>query len=593
MDLRQRIDSRLANFVPRAPALVIDGRDADYATHCERIRRCMGLLAQAGLQPGDHVAIISRDVAAVAVLMLAGMRSGLAMANLNPDLSAADRALALQACRPRHLFIDADLGPPAGALPVTPIAAQPAAGGLLARLRGNAAAPVGSFWAMLNSAPPAPPPPPPPADAPAMLLFTSGTTSQPKVVVLSHANLSAQFDAFDRVYDYDAGSRILNPLPLHFTDGMLHGPLAAFVYGAALFRPARFDFQQIEALLHGIYRDRITHFIVVPALLSLLDRLGEAFADAFATPHFRYIRSSGDALPDRLWQAIQDRFRVAVVNTYGMSETVCEATYAGPDPASRRIGTIGRPVGCECRVVDGELQVRGGIITAGYLDQPELTAAAIVDGWLRTGDLASIDDDGFVRITGRAKALIISGGINIQPQDISDCLLNHPAVAEAHCIGLPHALWGEQVAAAVRLRPGAAASEAELLAHCRAQLTAHKMPGVLAILPELPRNAAGKVIVTQLRDQLSGADRSAGSAAEQGDAARLFALAAQEFKLPADTLRLTSEPATTPGWNSLAHINLITAAEAAFGVRLSAGDVLRVHRLNDLLIAVQRLRRAA
>jgi long-chain acyl-CoA synthetase len=434
-----------------------------------------------------------------------------------------------------------------------------------------------------------------------MLLFTSGTTSAPKVVVLSHANLSAQLEAFDQVYDYDADSRILNPLPLHFTDGMLHGPIIAFVSGAALYRPARFDFRAIEALVHSIYRDRITHFIVVPALLSILDRLGDAFADAFEGGDFRYIRSSGDLLPESLWRAIETRFKVRVVNTYGMSETVCEATYAGPDPATARHGTIGRAMGCEVIVADtdgtalpagavGELMVRGPIIMAGYLDQPELTAAAVKDGWLRTGDLATIDAEGFVRITGRQKALIISGGINIQPQDISDWLLNHPDVAEAFAFGLPHALWGEQVAAAVVLRAGAAAGEADLVAHCTAGLSPQKVPRILAIVPDLPRNAAGKVVVDKLRAAIGARDTSAGSAAENDAFTTIRRLAATEFGVAPETLRLTAEPATTPGWNSLAHLNLVSAVEIAFGIELSAADVLRIHSLGDVVAAVQRRR---
>ena len=180
-----------------------------------------------------------------------------------------------------------------------------------------------------------------PADAIGLMLFTSGTTSAPKVVQLSHANLAAQLATFFKVYDYDADSRILNPLPMHFTDGILHGPLIAFMTGAMLYRPQRFNVQELGTLLDSVYRDRITHFNLVPAMLSLMDRLGEAYRDALATPDFRYIRSSGDRLPEALWRSVQERFGVKIINTYGLSETVCEALYCGPSDDTFRIGTIG------------------------------------------------------------------------------------------------------------------------------------------------------------------------------------------------------------------------------------------------------------
>ncbi|NJS14735.1 MAG: AMP-binding protein [Sphingopyxis sp.] len=603
--LAERIDARLAEAKVRRTAYVIDGQATDHATAMDRLHRAFGLFTAKGLVPGDRLAMISTDVAAVATLMLAGIRFGLGMVNLNPDMTAHDMGIALGACQPAHLFVDQAIFDrmafPQG-LGITTVAAQTArSGGLLSRLRRNMDGDAKGFWSELAATEPAAAPPHPAPDAAAMMLFTSGTTSTPKVVVLSHANLSAQIGAFADVYDYDADSRILNPLPLHFTDGMLHGPIAALVFGATLYRPTRFDFQQIEDLVHSIYRDNITHFIVVPALLSMLDRLGEAFADAFDSAAFRYIRSSGDALPETLWRSIEARFGVRVVNTYGMSETVCEATYAGPDDASRVIGSIGRAVGCELKIVDedgaelplgesGELLIRGDIIMQGYLGQPELTATTIRDGWMHTGDIATMDADGIVRIAGRRKALIITGGMNVQPQDISDCLLAHPDVAEAHAYGLPHALWGEQIAAAVRLRPDRVVTDQQLIAHCAATLSPHKVPRLVAIVDELPRNAAGKVLVDKLRAATAVLDQSAGGAGEGDMFATVQQLAAREFGVDAATLRLTSEPANTPGWNSLAHINLVSSVEATFGVTFGAADILRFHSLNDFVLGIQRQR---
>ena len=607
MTLCEDIDRRLSTHAARQPFLVVDGTLTDYATMADRLRRLFGLFAGMGLRPGDRIAILSRDVLAVSTLVLGALRSGIAVVTLNPDLSAPDADTALRSCRLTHLFADQAvldrIVVPQG-LAVTAIRAPEAAaglGGLLGRLRAIRAVEEG-FAADLAAAVPQDPPPPPDADATALMLFTSGTTSAPKVVELSHANIAAQIAAFRAVFDHDADARVLNPLPLHFTDGMLHGPIFCYLAGATLYRPTRFDFQKIEELMDGIYRDRITHFIVVPALLSIMDRLGDAFAQAFEGGDFRYIRCSGDLLPEALWRATEARFGVRVVNTFGMSETVCEALYAGPDDATRRPGTIGRPVGCEIAIVDedgqpvapgeaGELLIRGGIVMKGYLDQPDLTAAAIRDGWLQTGDFAAMDPDGLVRIVGRKKSLIITGGINVQPQDIADCLLTHPAVAEAAGFGQPHPRWGEQVAAAVRLREGHTATARDLIGHCEALLSPHKVPRLVLILPELPRNAAGKVLIEPLRAEIARQDQSAGSIADLDVSTQVIRLAARVFSVAPDDLHPTSEPANTLGWDSLAHLTLIAAVEDAFGLRFAASEVLRIHRLSDLSDLVLQSRR--
>lgn len=601
--LCDRIDAQLAQ-AGTAAFLVVDGKVIARAAFNDRMLRCFSLFASLGLGPGDRVAVLSADVCDVATLMLAGLRAGIGMINLNPGLSAKDAKVALTACSPQHVFMDDEirlrLTLPAG-LAFSRIGQtnERPGGGLLARLQARA--PQSGLSVALALQPPAAAPAAPALDDVAMMLFTSGTTSAPKVVVLTHGNLSAQIDAFLTVFDHDAGSRVLNPLPLHFTDGMLHGPILCYVTGASLYRPTRFEFTQIEDLMHSIWRDRITHFVVVPALLSLIDRLGDAFADAFAAPDFRYLRSSGDLLPELLWRSIESRFGVRVVNTYGMSETVCEATYCGPDDASHRIGTIGKAVGCKLRILDddgvpvaagavGDLQIAGPIVMHGYLDQPELTTAALTDGWLRTGDLATQDADGFVRIVGRRKTLIITGGVNVHPQDVTDALLTHPAVAEAVTLGLPHAMWGEQIAAAVVLRPGMAASPRDLTAHCEGLLTAHKLPRVLSILPNLPRNPAGKVVLADIRAMLEGLDTSRGSSAETNLAGQIIALAATTFGADATDLRLGSTPATTLGWDSLSHLNLILAAERHFSVRMTASDVLRLQSIEDFVTTIARLR---
>ena len=601
MKFTERIDQATAKIQPSKPYLLVDGRVTTYGQIRDRIARLYTVFAAKGLRAGDTLGVISETVQELAAILLAGLRCGIAVIIVNAEFSPAERRRALEAAGVAHVFIDRhllDRGPLPPDLTHTVIdrADGVRRKGLIGQLLGTGrsdGAPD-SLQTACDAATPGTPPDDVSGDSPGLLLFTSGTTSAPKVVQLSHGNLAAQIAIFDQVYDYDGDCRILNPLPLHFTDGLLHGPLATYLSGATLVRPATFSVQDLDALLHGIYRDRITHFIVVPAILALIDRLGGDFSDAFQTGDFRYVRSSGDRLPEPLWLAFQDRFGVKVVNTYGLSETVCEALFCGPDETRFRVGTIGKPVGCAVRIITergeeaqideaGELVIGGDIVMLGYLNQPELTRAAINDGWLHTGDLATIDTEGFVRIVGRKKALIISAGINIQPQDIDDVLIGHDAVAEAITFGLPDPAWGEVVASAVTLTPAAGSiDEATLIGFCREHLAPQKVPRLLKIVDALPRNAAGKVLVDQLRLDFANATGRATSPEGGNLDERVLDVAARVFGCAPSELDLSAEQRNTVGWDSFAHVNLMLAVETAFGLKLSPREILSVSRLQHL-----------
>ncbi len=598
-----------ARSVPASrPALVIEGRTTSYGALLDRIGRLHALFAVKGLEPGDRIGLLTEDVSVLAAVLWASLRAGIAVISLNVDLSPTERRHALTAAGVTHVIIDRALLdsaplPPGLARTVVEPADGAGRGGLIGRLlkprKGEGAVPSG-LLAELAALAPAPPPPPPPSETPGLMLFTSGTTSAPKVVELSHGNLSAQVETFLKVYDYDGDSHILNVLPLHFTDGLLHGPIISLVTGATLFRPHRFAVQDLGTILHGIYRDRITHFIVVPAILSIMDRLHGEFDDAFRTSDFRYIRSSGDRLPEPLWRSIQERFGVRVVNTYGLSETVCEALYCGPAEDRFRMGTIGQPVDCAIRVVDaegrdvpageaGELLIRGDNIMRGYLNRPDLTAEVLRDGWFHSGDLAAVDEDGFVRVVGRKKTLIISGGTNIQPQDITDALLAHPGVADAVTFGLPDPVWGERVAAAVVPREGAGPLRvADLVEHCRRHLAPHKVPRVLRVMDALPRNPAGKILLDAVREAVDADQVANPLRADATLEERILEIAARVFGCAPSDLSMTSEARTTFGWDSLAHIQLMEAAERAFAITLSPRDILGVSRLEHLKTVVTR-----
>lgn len=598
----ERFDSALERAERRSPAITVDGRTIDHGKLIDRLRRLWSLFDAKGLWPGDRIGVASADAFWVSALVLAGTRYGLGVATLNSEFSPAELGRALSGCGLSWAFLDpahADktVLPPGCGLTRIAASAGPAGPGLLGRMmksRSRDADPGGLDAEIERLAPRRDLPPRVPGNATALMLFTSGTTRAPKVVELSHDNVSAQLAAIDSVFGYDRSTRILNPLPLHFTDGLFHGPLSAFCAGASLYRQGRFDIARLDELMHSIYRERITHFIVVPAVLAMMDRLGEAFSDAFHTSDFKLIRSSGDTLPEPLWRAIEARFGVMVVNTYGMSESSCEVFFCGPDPASRKVGTIGRPVLCEARLEkvdaasgEGELLLRGPLVMKGYFGQPELTAETLGDGWLRTGDIARIDADGFATIVGRSKNLIITGGINVHPQEVTDHLLTHPAINDAVTFGVPHAMWGEQVACAIVLHEGATMDAQAVLDFCRVGLAPQKCPRLVHFVDSLPRNAAGKVLVDVLARQVASTDMSIGSDADRQLGDRILDIAAQIFNTPRASLRLTSEPATTAGWDSLAHLNLVAEVERRFAVRFSARDILAVGSLDDVVRLVR------
>ena len=432
------------------------------------------------------------------------------------------------------------------------------------------------------------------------MLFTSGTTSRPKGVEITHGNIRAQLSTFLSVYGYDANSRILNILPLHHTDGLMQGPVVAFIAGATVYRPGRFRVADLPELMATVRRERITHFIVVPTMLSLMMRLDEKYNDSFKGSDLRVLRSSADLLDPTLWRAFEKRFGVEVTNSYGLTETVCEAIYCGPAPDTKRIGTIGKPIDCKARIVDdsgndvpagqvGELWISGTNIMKGYFRQPEETAAVLTDDWYHTGDLARVDADGFFTIAGRKKTVIVTGGINVHPENITTTIRELEGVIDAVTFGLEDEVFGEIVVSCVVVAPDSGLDANAILSHCRIFLSAEKVPAAVYLLDDLPRGPAGKVLL----DDVKGlAAQKAGEKINLtgGILEQVLEIAARTFKVPPSTLTLQSTPDNTNGWDSLAHISFIAALERQFDLRITASEIMNLRSLGDAEWLVRRTR---
>jgi long-chain acyl-CoA synthetase len=341
------------------------------------------------------------------------------------------------------------------------------------------------------------------ASTPAMLMYTSGTTGTPKGALLSHGNLVHAGRSVSAAHALTPADRVLSSLPLYHVNGQCVATISPLVSGGSIVMPHRFSVSQWWPLVE---RYRPTWLNVVPTIIAyLLNGPELTAAQAEACRDLRFARSASAPLPPEHHRAFEARFGISVLEGMGLTECASVA-FANPlDPALRKIGSPGLPLGLEARVVAadatacgvderGEIELRGDNVMLRYYNDPEATARTVrPDGWLKTGDLGYRDADGFYFITGRLKELIIKGGENIAPREIDEALLQHPAVLEAAAVGIPDPNYGQEILACVVLKPGSACTAAELREHCLAALGRYKTPKEFRFVAELPKGPSGKV----------------------------------------------------------------------------------------------------
>jgi long-chain acyl-CoA synthetase len=338
----------------------------------------------------------------------------------------------------------------------------------------------------------------PAASALALLMYTSGTTGRPKGVMLTQGNLVANACAISQEHRLGAQDRVMAVLPLYHINAFTVTMLAPLAHGGSLAMPPRFSAARFWQQAHEL---ECTWLNVVPTIISYLLE-GQASPSSGA---IRFCRSASAALAPEQLRAFERKFGIGVIETMGLTETAAPAFSNPCDPAARKVGAVGRPSGCEARVVDkelrplptgatGEIVIRGPQVMRGYYKNEEATLATFTpDGWLRTGDLGHCDEDGFFFVTGRIKELIIKGGENIAPREIDEALLAHPAVLEAAAVGIPDHYYGQEIMACVVLREGQECEEQSLREFCLAQLGRYKTPKVFCFVEDLPRGPSGKV----------------------------------------------------------------------------------------------------
>jgi long-chain acyl-CoA synthetase len=343
-------------------------------------------------------------------------------------------------------------------------------------------------------------------DDTAVILYTSGTTGTPKGAELTHANMhrNASVSATS-LFSLGPEDVVMGCLPLFHSFGQTCGLNAAVLSGACLTLIPRFS---PAAALRVIERDRVTLFEGVPTMYVGMLHEAEASGGVVDSSSLRLCVSGGAALPVEVLHGFEKRFQAVILEGYGLSETSPVATFNRRD--LRRPGSIGLPIeGVELRLVGadggecplgevGEIAIRGHNVMKGYWNRPEATTAAIRDGWFHTGDLARADADGFYYIVDRKKDMIIRGGYNVYPREIEEVLYEHPAVLEAAVIGVPHPALGEEVGAAVTLRPGAEATPDELRQYVKARVAAYKYPRHVWLTDGLPKGPTGKLLKREI-----------------------------------------------------------------------------------------------
>ncbi|MFE4002487.1 class I adenylate-forming enzyme family protein [Nocardioides sp. YIM B13467] len=475
------IIDRRATDDPTGPAIADSSQRLTNAELLDLVRAGAAHLAELGISAGDVVALKLTNRVEFVVLLFAAWRLGATITPINPALTDSEVARQLDDSRAKLHVIEA------GAHPIGDIPAL-SVSDLHREPRHDAPAPVVDS-ALL-----------------ALLIYTSGTTGVPKGVMLDHANLEAMTAMGRDALEVGPEDRCLLILPLFHVNGIVVSILTPLLVGASVVIADRFN---PHTFFDTVEQERPTFFSAVPTIYSMLAALPDDVRPDTSTVRFA-VCGAAPASADLLAR-FEDRFGFPLIEGYGLSEATCGSTI-NPVGGPRKAGTVGLPFpGQELRILgahgnpvppgeNGEVTVRGANVMRGYLGRPDDTAAVIKDGWLTTGDLGHLDEDGYLTIVGRSKEMIIRGGENIYPKEIEDVIAGDPTVLEVAVIGQPDEKWGEVVVAFVQARPGATIDVEGLMSRCQEQLSGYKRPTAIHVLDALPKNTVGKLDKRALRN---------------------------------------------------------------------------------------------
>jgi long-chain acyl-CoA synthetase len=476
---------------PDKVAVKLDDIELNYRFLEGATMHMAGLLHEQGLSPGDRVGILLPNVPYFPVCYFGTLRAGGVVVPMNVLLKRREVAFYLRDSGARLLLAwhgfaeDAEAG-----------AADAGAECVLVE--------PGKFEQLVGAAKPRTEVADRDEKDTAVILYTSGTTGTPKGAELSHANLLGNCETARSLFDLGSNRVTLGALPLFHSFGQTCAMNATIKGGGTLTLMPRFD---PAKALEIIQRDRVNVFEGVPTMYSAMLHVPER--DGYDTSSLAVCASGGAAMPVELLKGFEEAFGCQILEGYGLSETSPVASFNHPE-RERKAGSIGTPIrDVEMKVVDeqdnevpqgevGEIVVRGPNVMKGYWNRPDATEEVLRGGWLHTGDLATVDEDGFFFIVDRKKDMIIRGGYNVYPREIEEILYEHPAIREAAVVGVSHEELGEEVGAAVALKHGAEASADELRDFVRDQVAAYKYPRVIWFVEDLPKGPTGKILKREI-----------------------------------------------------------------------------------------------
>ncbi|MEW2356482.1 long-chain fatty acid--CoA ligase [Spirillospora sp. NPDC029432] len=498
---------------PDRDAVVFGDMRLSYAVIDMIANQVANLLRSRGIGAGDKVALSCPNVPYFPMVYFGILKAGAAVVPLNVLLKPREIAYHLEDSDSKALFVFEGT-------PELPMGEAGHAGFQQAEgcehLILMTADPAASespyedaelFWPTIGAQPGTFDAAPTGADDTAVILYTSGTTGQPKGAELSHSNMLMNAFVSDTMFEKQEHDVALVVLPLFHAFGQSCVMNVGFRRRATLVLQARFE--PAEAL-RLMAKEKVTLFSGVPTMYwALLSDQGTVPAEEVAA-NLTACTSGGASLPLEVLNGFEKKFGVKVLEGYGLSETSPVASFNQPDRPTKP-GSIGTPIwGVDMKLIDedwktiegegpGEIAVRGHCIMKGYYGRPEATAEAIRDGWFRTGDIARRDEDGFYYIIDRSKDMIIRGGFNVYPRELEEVLMTHPDVSLAAVVGVPHDSHGEEIKAYVIRKPDATVTEDELVAWGKEQFAAYKYPRIVEFRDELPMTATGKILKRELR----------------------------------------------------------------------------------------------
>lgn len=484
-----------AQTYPDKAALITEDKVSTYRELNARVNRLANALLGAGIRPGQSVAVISHNTPEALELLWAAAKAGLVFVPVNVMLKRQEIERIFALMKPRACVIEPELQKE---LPLQ-------VDGCLRLLIGQVydLPPYSfSYEAFIENSSEVEPRIDVRPDQIFTIIFSSGTTGHPKGIVLTHLarSLTCLFYAVE--FGITAESRTLCATP-HYHNSLVIVPLPTFYAGGTVFLVRKFSPSEI---LSRCVKDKITHALLVPTQLNMI--LGSSLIPPEGLPLLRSLVYTGEAMNETTRQRVLREMTPNLYSLYGLTEGLGVVLH--PKDQSSRPGSVGKPIlHTEIGILNdqgnpvpageiGEIAGRSSRQMSGYYKDPERTSLTVRDGWIYTGDLGKLDAEGFLYVVGRKKEVIISGGVNIFPQDIEQILATHPGVDEVAVLGIPDEVWGEKVKAVVVPRPDACLSAEILATWCHENLPGYQQPKIIEIRSVLPRNPAGKILKQEL-----------------------------------------------------------------------------------------------